>query len=90
MAIHLLTGWNSIYIKLLLVQTKMTFQESYLYQLLLQSEDWETLSLLNDRKLCLLTIRGFVATKCMFLPLWDIIGHHPNTSHVCSYLSSIH
>lgn len=68
----------------------MPFEQSYLYQLLLQSEDWETLSLLNDGKLGLLTVRSFVATKRMFLPLWDIIWHHPNTSHVCSYLSSIH
>lgn len=68
----------------------MLFQEPYLYQLLLQSEDRETLSLLNDGKLGFLTIRSFVTTKCMFLPLWDIIGHHSNTSHVCSYLSSIH
>lgn len=74
----------------MLAQTRMPFQESYLDQLLFQSEDWETLSLFNDGKLGLLTIRSFVATKCMFLPLWDIIWHHANTSHVCSYLSSIH
>ena len=53
-----------------------------LNELLLQLVDGQTLPLLQDGELGLFTVRGLVAAKGMFLPLWDVIGHHANASHV--------
>lgn len=58
-------------------------------ELLLQLVDWQTLPLLQDGELGLLSIRGLVASKSMLLPLWDVIGHHANASHVGCNLPTI-
>ncbi len=60
-----------------------------LNELLLQLVDGQALPLLQDGELGLLSIRGLVATKSMLLPLWDVIGHHANASHVCCNLPTI-
>lgn len=37
----------------------------------------------------LFSIGGLVATKGMFLPFWDVIGHHTYAPHVGSYLPAV-
>lgn len=63
--------------------------KSHLNELLFQLVDGKTLSLLEDRKLSLFSIGGLVAAKGMFLPFWDIVGHHTYASHVGSYLPAV-
>ena len=60
-----------------------------LNELLFQLVDGEALPLLQDRELGLLSIRGLVPSKSVFLPLWDVIGHHADASHVSSNLPTI-
>lgn len=63
--------------------------DSDLNELFLQLVDGQTFPLLQDGELGLLTVRGLVAPKGMFLPLWDVIGHHANASHVCCNLPPV-
>lgn len=51
-------------------------------QLLLQLVDGQTLPLLQDGELRLLAVGGLVAAEGVLLPLWDVVGHHSNSSHV--------
>lgn len=60
-----------------------------LNELLLQLVDRETLPLLQDGELRLLSIGGLVTPKSMLLPLWDVIGHHADASHVGCNLPTI-
>lgn len=53
-----------------------------LNELLLQLVDGQTLPLLQDGQLRLLAVGRLVAAKGMFLPLWDVVGHHADASHV--------
>lgn len=63
--------------------------EANLDELLLQLVDGQTLPLLQDGELRLLSVRGLVASKRMLLPLRDVIGHHANASHVGRNLPTI-
>lgn len=58
-------------------------------ELLLQLVDGQALPLLQDGELGLLSIGGLVASKSMLLPLWDVIGHHADASHVGCNLPAI-
>ena len=60
-----------------------------LNELLLQLVDGQTLPLLQDGHRGLLTIGGLVASKGMLLPLWDVVRHHANTSHVSCNLPAV-
>lgn len=60
-----------------------------LNELLLQLVDGQALPLLQDGELGLLSIRGLVAPKGVFLPLGDVVGHHANASHISCNLSAV-
>lgn len=60
----------------------------YLNELILQFEDGQTLSLLQDGEFCLLAIRHLVPTEGVSLPRWKIDGHSADASHVGSDLPS--
>lgn len=53
-----------------------------LNELLLQLVDGQTLPLLQDGQLRLLAVGGLVAAEGVLLPLWDVVGHHADASHV--------
>lgn len=63
--------------------------EANLNELLLQLVDWQTLPLLQDGELRLLSVRGLVASKRMLLPLRDVIGHHADAPHVGRNLPTV-
>lgn len=60
-----------------------------LNELLLQLVDGQTLPLLQNRELGLLSVRGLVAPKSVLLPLGNVIGHHADASHVGCNLATI-
>lgn len=61
----------------------------YLNELVLQFEDGQTLSLLQDGEFRLLAIRHLVPTEGVSLPRWEIDGHSADASHVGSDLPSL-
>lgn len=60
-----------------------------LNELLLQLVDGQTLPLLQDGELSLLSIGRLVPSKSMLLPLGYVIGHHANASHVSGNLPAV-
>lgn len=74
--------------KLLQCDIKVLFVLN-LNELLLQLVDGQTLPLLQDGELRLLPIGGLVAPKRVLLPLWDVVRHHADASHVSCDLPPI-
>lgn len=60
-----------------------------LNELLLQLVDGQALPLLQDGELGLLSVRGLVSSEGVLLPLWDVVGHHANASHVGCNLPAV-
>lgn len=60
-----------------------------LNELLLQFVDGQTLPLLQNRELRLLSVRGLVASESVLLPLRNVVGHHADASHVGCNLTTI-
>lgn len=60
-----------------------------LNELLFQLVDGEALPLLQDGHCGLLSVRSFVSSESVLLPLRDVIGHHADASHVSCDLTTI-